>query len=63
MECCIFNIDKAPNQWIMDNRFKMHFNVEYRKKSFFFYLNYTNKNNKTVESIDWLNEWRIFGQF
>ena len=38
-------------------------NVEYRTKSFFFYLNYTNKNKKTVESIDWLNEWQIFGQF
>ena len=36
-------------------------NVEYRKNHF--YLNYTNKNKKTVESIDWLNEWRIFGQF
>ena len=41
----------------------MHINVEYRTKSFIFYLNYTYKNKKTVESIDWLNEWRIFDQF
>ena len=54
---------KAPNQWIMDSRFKIHMNVEYRTKSFFFYLNYTNNKKKTVESIDWLNEWRLFGQF
>ena len=47
----------------MDSRFKIHMNVEYRTKSFFFYLNNTNKNKKTVESIDWLNEWQIFNQF
>ena len=47
--------------WIADSKYILMLNIV--QNHFSFYLNYTNKNKKTVESIDWLNEWRIFGQF
>ena len=47
--------------WIADSKYIWMLNIV--QNQFSFYLNNSNKNKKTVESIERLNEWRIFGQF
>ena len=47
--------------WIADSKYNLRLNIV--ENHFSFHLNNSNNNKKTVKSIDWLNEWRIFGQY